>query len=241
MRDREVIKENRIKCKKFKEEFGAKNNHFKSNETLSQLIESQSYLCEEETSLKHELEVSLQKFFEFYDAFIQNRTQLESDVFDHFQEIRFQIDQHREELKKRIDEISLSMIDETNKYQEKYLRELKESFSLFDETQSLEDKLNELEETFRNPNILIQSIKDMQQKQEESLRDIQSKLKELNQVKDHLIATDYFKPNLIPFNPNKTSCFGLIKLNGYWLNTNSQTNEADIFLAGTFNFQLDEK
>ncbi len=80
------------------------------------------------------------------------------------QEIRLKIDQHREELKKRIDEIALEMIDETKKYQEKYLKELKERFSLFDETQSVEDKLNEIEETFRNPNLLIEAIKEMKNK-----------------------------------------------------------------------------
>jgi hypothetical protein len=84
------------------------------------------------------------------------------------QEIRFKIDERREELKKRIDEIALEMIDETKKCQEKYLRELKESFSLFDETQSVEDKLNELDDIFRNPNLLIEAIKEMQEKQEES-------------------------------------------------------------------------
>jgi hypothetical protein len=104
-----------------------------------------SYLNETEIKLKHELEVSIKKLFEFYDEFSQNRTKLDMDVFDHFQEIRFKIDQHREELKKRIDDIALGMIDETKKYQEKYLKELKESFSSFDETQSVEDKLNELE------------------------------------------------------------------------------------------------
>ena len=39
-------------------------------------------------------------------------------------------------------------------------------------------------ETFRCPNqTLIQTIQDMQQKQEKSLNDIQLKLKEINQVK----------------------------------------------------------
>ena len=55
--------------------------------------------------------MSLQKFFEFYDVFSQNKSKLESDVFDHFHEMRFKIDQHREELKKRIDDIALGMID----------------------------------------------------------------------------------------------------------------------------------
>ena len=68
-------------------------------------------------SFKNELEQSIRKFFEFYDAFNQNRTNLDMDVYNHFHEIRFQIDQHREELKKRIDDIALKMIDETKKYQ----------------------------------------------------------------------------------------------------------------------------
>jgi hypothetical protein len=98
--ERDVVKTNRIKCKECNEEFGAKENQFKSNEDLKKLIESQSHLGEEEVSLKKELEVSIQKFFEFYDEFIQNRTKLDMDAFEHFQEIRFQIDENREELKK---------------------------------------------------------------------------------------------------------------------------------------------
>ncbi len=35
---------------------------------------------------------------------------------------------------------------------------------------SLQIKLNEIEETFRNPNLLIQSIIELQRKQEESLK-----------------------------------------------------------------------
>jgi hypothetical protein len=176
LKEKDVVKQNKIKCVKCNEEFGVKNNEFKSNEAISKLIESQSYLSVDEIKLKHELEVSIKKFFEFYDEFSQNKSKLESDVFDHFHEMRFKIDQQREELKKRIDDIALAMIDETKKCQEKYLRDLKESFSLFDETQSVEDKLNEIEDTFRHPNVLIQTIKEMQQKQEESLKEIQLKL-----------------------------------------------------------------
>ena len=54
-------------------------------------------------------------------------------------------------------------------------------------------KLNEIEETFRSPNLLIQSIKEMQQNQEDSLNEIQIKFTEMNQVKDNLEATNYFK------------------------------------------------
>ena len=147
------------------------------------------------------------------------------DVFDHYQELRFQIDQHREELKEKsdeIDEIALAMIDQTKKYEALYLRNVKEGFSSFDDCKSLEHELNQIEETFRHPNLLIQSIKDMQQKQETALNEIQVKLNQITIVKDTLTATNYFLPTFSPINQEEeTSIFGSIKLNACWLNVNS--------------------
>ncbi len=100
--DKDVLKVNRIKCKKCNEEFGVKSNPFKSNYELKKLVESHSYLNEDEISRKQKLEETVRKFCEFYDEFVLNKNKIESDVFDHFQEIRFQIDEQREELKKRI-------------------------------------------------------------------------------------------------------------------------------------------
>ena len=95
-------------------------------------------------------------------------------------------------------------------------KNLKERFSSFYESQSLENELSQIEETIRDPNLLIQTIKEMQCKQEESLKDIQLKLNEIKQVKDNLEATNEFKQNLSLFNPKDTSSlFGLTKLNGY--------------------------
>jgi hypothetical protein len=85
--------------------------------------------------------------------------------------MRFQIDQHIEELKKKIDDIALAMIDETQKYEVIYLKNLKEnSLSSFDRTKSIENDLNEIEDTFRNLNPLIhnQTIKQMQSKKRKS-------------------------------------------------------------------------
>ena len=63
---------------------------------------------------------------------IKNKTQLESDVFDHFQEMRFQIDEHREKLKEKIDDIALEMIDKTKKYENNSFKKiLKERKSFY--------------------------------------------------------------------------------------------------------------
>jgi len=213
--NKDVRKENKLKCKQCSEEFQVKDIAFKSNEALTKSIESQSHLSDEETDLKHKLVVSIRKFFESYDEFIQNKSIIESNVFDHFQEMRFQVDEQREELKKRIDEIALAMIDEIKKSEAIYFKELKERFASLDDSKSLENELNQIEETFRNPNLLFETIEEMQQKQAESLKDIQIKLNEMNQVKDDLKATLFFIPNLSSFNPKETSWFGSIKLNQF--------------------------
>jgi hypothetical protein len=129
--------------------------------------------------------------------------------------MRFQVDEQREELKKRIDEIALTMIDEIKKSEAIYFKNLKERFASLDQSKSLENELNQIEETFRNPNLLFETIEEMQQKQAESLKDIQIKLNEMNQVKDDLKATLFFIPNISSFNQNETSLFGSIKLNQF--------------------------
>jgi hypothetical protein len=214
----DVIDTNKIKCVECKQEFQAKDIHFKSCKAFKKLIESQSYLTEEEMSLKHELEGSIGKFFEFFGEFVQTRDNIDSYVFNHFEEMRFQIDEHREELKRKIDDIALEMIDKIKKNEEIYLKDLKEKFFKavsFNDVNSLEYELNKIEETFRNPNLLIQTIEEMQKKQQESLNNLQLKLDEINQVKDNLKGTNEFKPNLSFLNQNETFLFGSIELNQY--------------------------
>ena len=139
--------------------------------------------------------------------------------------MRFQVDEHRERLKEKIDDISLAMIDRIKKHEEAYLKNLNENVLVFDYSKSLEHELNQIEETFRDPNLLIQSIKEIQRKQEESLNDIQLKLNEIKEVNYHLKATNEFKPNLFSLNQNETSTlFGSIRLEEY-SNTNSFKGE----------------
>jgi hypothetical protein len=223
--EKEVKQANKIKCKECQQECQVKGNEFKSNETIVKLIESQSHLSDEEKNLKQEIEASIRRFFEIYDQFMQNKTQLESDVYDHFQELRFQIYQHREELKKKIDDIALQMIDKVTENQDSFSKNLKANYSSFDDSKSLENELNEIEELFRNPNLFIQTIKQMQQRQEESLNDIQLKLNEMSLVKEFLEKKNEFQPNSSLLYQNETSSlFGSIRLNAMSLESfrNSQ-------------------
>jgi hypothetical protein len=79
------------------------------------------------------------------------------------------------------------------------------------ETTSLEKSLKKTEETFRNPNLLIQSIRDLQCQQKKTIAELKMKLDEQSQVKDNLVQMNEFKPN-ISFSPDS---FGQLNLNEY--------------------------
>ncbi len=142
------------------------------------------------------MEETIGKLFQIYDEIKQNKTKPQLLVSNHFEQIRSQIGQHRDKLTSRIDCIALKIKDETKYYEQIYFKSIKESFYSFDQSKgSLEDEMNQIEEIFRNPNILIESIKEMQQKQQESFKEIKSKLNQMTKIKDNLEATNEFKPN----------------------------------------------
>ncbi len=145
--DRDVVKRKKIKCNECQKEHLVRNKkNFKSSNSLKKLIESHCYLSEEETSLKLELEASIQKFFQFKHEFNQSKTKFESIVFTHFDEVRTKINEHREELKKQIDALALEMINQTEKHQMIYLNDLNDKFSSsFDHRKSLASELNQVE------------------------------------------------------------------------------------------------
>jgi hypothetical protein len=112
----------------------------------------------------------------------------------YIQELRFQIDVHREELKAKIDKVALEMIDKTKQLEAKYLTSLN-AISV-ETNKTLEIEIKETEEAFRNPTLLIESIKEMQRNQENAVEMIKLKLDELRQANDQLKASNEFKANL---------------------------------------------
>jgi hypothetical protein len=52
--------------------------------------------------------------------------------------MRFQIDEQRERLKEKIDDIALALTDKIKKHEVMYLNSLKEHFTSFDHNKSLE-------------------------------------------------------------------------------------------------------
>jgi hypothetical protein len=196
--EKSVVKQNRIKCVECKQEFEVKDNEFESNDFVKKQLDDHDYLSDEEFALKKQIEDSIRQFFQLYEQFTLNKTKLDLDVFEHFQEIRFQLDEHREELKQKIDDIYMPMIEKTKKFEATYLKSLEDqlyaSLKSF-ETTSLEQSLKETEESFRNPDLMIESIREMQRQQEETIAELKLKLNEQCKVKDILTEMNEFKPN----------------------------------------------
>jgi hypothetical protein len=212
--EKDFAKQNSIKCIECKQDFEVKDNDFKTINSVKKQLDDHVYLSDEEFSLKKQIEDSIRQFFQLYEQFTLDKTNLDLDVHNNFQEIRFQLDEHREKLKEKIDDIYMEMIDKTRKFEATYLKSLegKLSASLKSfETTSIKQSLKETEETFRNPNLLIESIREMQRQQEEAITELKLKLDEQSQVKDHLIEMNEFSPNL----SFSHESFGLLRLKEY--------------------------
>jgi hypothetical protein len=141
---KEHLTENKIKCGECKQEFEVKDNEFKTVNLVKKQLDEHVYLNDEEVSLKKKIEDSIRQFFQMYEQFTLNKTKLDLDVYNHFQEIRFKLDEHREELKQKIDDIYMEMIEKTKKFEATYLKSLEDklyaSLKLF-ETKSIEQSL----------------------------------------------------------------------------------------------------
>jgi hypothetical protein len=210
--EKDVQKQNKIKCVECREEFQVKGNVFKEIsevEFLKKLFEDQLYLSDEETSLKRKIEESIRNFYQLYEEYLLGKNSLDLNCHNHFQELRFQIDEHRKNLKAKIDKVALEMIDKTKQLEAKYLMSLN-AISV-ETNKTLEIEIKEIEEAFRNPTILIESIKDMHRNQEHAVEMIKLNLDKLRLANDHLKASNEFKPNL-SFSQDS---FGSLTLNEY--------------------------
>jgi hypothetical protein len=199
-----VLKNNSIKCQSCKETFEVKDNQMlRSNTTVQKLISNERFLSYEEKSKKKSLEDSIENFSQLNEQLQESKNIFDLDCHNHFQEIRRKIDVQREELKDQIDKISLAMIDELKLIEATYSNRIKEFHVV---VYDLEKEKNILNETFRDVNLLISSINQLQVKQDEAVSRLKSNLNEISQMKTFLSESNDFKPNL-SFNRDS---FGLL-------------------------------
>ena len=74
----------------------------------------------------------------------------------------------------------------------KSLNEEQEMAFLVKETKSFDSDSLELSEAFRNPNLQIDYLRELQSKQDKSTDDLKSKLNSMDQIQSHIKASNFF-------------------------------------------------
>lgn len=174
-----VIKENKIKCLTCKEEFNLSDNAslIRPNKGLQKLIDNERYLSDEEKNLKLSIENDLDILSKLFDEFRQIKVKLDLACHEHLAEVRRKIDLHREELKARIDDIAIEMIEQTKRFEATQAASLNKKFEqTLADAESSDTQLNDvrhvLKEKFRNPDLSLDSIKEVKIKYDEEIADL---------------------------------------------------------------------
>ena len=236
-----------IKCITCDKEFILNQDMFALNHVVNDLINDEMFLSENERNLKAKIQnsfVKLNKLNNELDETQQTFRNFEMEFYEHFQEIRRQIDLHREEEqfllnKEKIDSIALDMIYKTIEFQRPYFQRLNKivvEFLQFKIIQiNIEDESKQLNETFRDPNLSLDSINKMNKEQNMKTSTTETTLHEMIDVRAHLQANRFE-----PFDGDIV--FGILDLTKSCLSTSLiLSNQQSIGLIHLCEFNSNDK
>ena len=217
LKEENTLKPNQIKCSKCNKTFDLEDNTFKQINLLKEMLDNELYLTDEEKCLKHQIEFSLNEYFQIQDELIQSKKDLQSELNSHFREMMHRIDLNREEMPKiyeisimkRLDDVALEMLEQVNLFEDFYLKFI--NFKLEFPLKALEEEINILNDTFRDPNISLNKIKQIKIEQELSLANLKLKLGEINQIKEH------FQTNWTILTNTNNMLMETMRKNRFWL------------------------
>jgi len=216
LKEAKSLREKIIKCTKCSQTFEIDliENNMRPNRLVRPFLNEEMYLSYDEKQFKHEIKRGIDMFHKLLDEFTLDKNVLASTCYDHFQEMRFEIDIHREKLKENIDEIALELIERLNAFESLYMARLnsnlKDSSPHYYENMSLELDYQKLDESFREPFLTWEKCKQLQKSQEKMLEGIKLKLKELKQMRKNL-EKNKFEPRI----PDIGNSFGTLTLKTY--------------------------
>ena len=195
-----------IRCGNCDEVF-PKSKKFKPNNTAQKIIEEDLHLSEETKQSKKTLSKLILDMEMLLVEFAENQGNFEMEVHERFTDLRRKIDTQREELKKKIDDIALEMIDQTKEDEREIISTLKNKYSKFSNRNILNES-NGLLSKFRDPNILIKEVEAFIKRQEQNVSQIKKNMQEFKLQIDQTKSVA-FEPNLL-FNDKG---FGNLNLN----------------------------
>ena len=126
----------------------------------------------------------MQKFRQINDEFIQNREQAKLNSHVHFTDLRRQIDIRRAELKVKIDEIALEMIQQANEKEKEFYQNIKDIHQI--KVVNFENEIESLEDMFRKVYLNIEQAEKTKLENEIEISHLEIKIRDLNLIKDIL-------------------------------------------------------
>ena len=179
----------KIKCVKCDKEFPAQD--FKPHRDFRKQLDNESYLSNDEFDIKHFLIDSIDRLPALAAELKKNASETEAVSQKHFEEIKRKIEERKDALKAKIDEIAAKMLAQTKTSEELFKKRLgeKSQLSAKDETSEITAKF--VTEKFREPNLALDSVKTLKDKQEKKINDLSFKIKEAKAFRCELDIYDF--------------------------------------------------
>lgn len=170
---------------------------FETNEMAHNFIKSLSHLSDNEKQTKLSIETKLAESSSLLDEFARKEPELKLLNFEHFSNMRAEIDAKRDKLKLEIDALADRMINQTELYEYKCKEKLKDI--KIDQSSINKDFLKkietDLEEEFKKPVLEMELIENMSKDLSQKSNELQDKLNEFNDIKSR-IKDCLFEANL---------------------------------------------
>jgi len=172
-------------------------NPFKPNKNLQSSIDQELHLNEAEEAYKKLIDEYYKECLRLNEEREYNKRVFGLECLEHFQEIRRKINLQRDEMKDEIDKIALVMLNNTKEFEALFMKRFmpNEDIAL-----AIGQKRMDLDEKFRCSEPLLhfeaKSIEELQSSSEKSIAALNNQLKLIEEMKNHFISTNDFKPNL---------------------------------------------
>ena len=204
-----TVKDGLIQCLKCEQEFDVPQSGFPPHKTASDILDRDLYLSGLEKRLKHSIQATIQQLDELLTDLKQKHFDLERLSSDHFTEIRRQIDIHREELKVKIDEIALKLIDQTKEREKAFNSKLKDLDVLVDI--DLAKCTQRLENEFRRPNVQLEEALYLKEEHLHKVAELEVKISEMVSFGEEIKSLKFKKSREL----KEELLFGYLKSNWF--------------------------
>ena len=179
------------------------------NNIVEHLVQKEMFLNDEEKSLKRSIEDSFKTLHRLYEDFDKSKNIADMECHNHFAEIRRKIDIYREEVKEKIDEIYMEMIEKTKQMEAAYSKRINNFKSIVEK--SLDEEIEELNLKFKDRMSSLDSIKQIKLQQGKDMDTMFVSINELGEIKEFVKRNCKFEPNLT----FPTGSLGSLNLNDY--------------------------